>query len=175
MSRGGESPRPGRRRRAAAPRGPLAWKGAACSVRMPGLPVHVADVCCHVHCPGHRRDSNGGGDRPPEARCNQREPDEHPGTGRACTVCASQFAPAPAPVSGRRRGRRLFSSRWRGGGDTDAKRVAQVPAQPATRAERSRPGERQHPAPPACASPPREVGAGHQRGCRRVRRGVDEA
>jgi hypothetical protein len=36
-------------------------------------------------------------------------------------------------------------------------------------------GERQHPAPPACASPPREVGAGHQRGCRRVRRGVDEA
>ena len=58
---------------------------------MPGVPVHVADVCCHVHCPGHRRDNNGGGDRPPEARCNEREPDEHPGTGRACTGCASRF------------------------------------------------------------------------------------
>ena len=48
---------------------------------LPGVPVHVADRCRHVHCQGHHRDGDGGGDRPPESRCNERQPDEHPGTG----------------------------------------------------------------------------------------------
>ena len=50
--------------------------------------------------------------------------------------------PAPAPVSGARRGRRLHPSRWRGGRDPGAKCVPQVPAQPAARADRGRAGGR---------------------------------
>jgi len=47
------------------------------------VPMHVADRCRHVHRHGDNKDGNGGGDRPPDPRCNDREPDEQPGTDRA--------------------------------------------------------------------------------------------
>ncbi|MCW3065173.1 MAG: hypothetical protein JWN32_2345 [Solirubrobacterales bacterium] len=47
------------------------------------VPVHVADRCRHVHRHGAHKDRDGAGGRPPDPRCDHREPDEQPRTDHA--------------------------------------------------------------------------------------------
>jgi hypothetical protein len=43
------------------------------------MPMHVANCCRGVHRHRDHEDGDGGGDRPPNSCCDDREPDEHPG------------------------------------------------------------------------------------------------